>query len=71
MSFVNNLEEWKKLNSVTNVLAAQIMTIRKAMEGKGISPADTPIVMADLLEIEEKLRILGSNLDNPVPFSVK
>jgi hypothetical protein len=58
-----------RLNIVAGKMADEIYTIRKSMEGKGISPVQAPIINAKMTRIEIKLRNLGANLDNPVPFN--
>ena len=58
----------KKLHPVTTSLAEELKVIKDRMEGRGISPRDAPIVMDRLNEIEAKLRMLGANPDNPIPF---
>lgn len=57
-----------RLNKVTNEMAEELQVIHRAMEGRGVSPKDSPIVIARLRNIEEKLRQLGSNSSNPIPF---
>jgi hypothetical protein len=63
-------KEIEKLCAVTNQLAEEILTIRKRMTGRGVSPKDAPLVEFKLVEIENKLKMLGANMDNPVPFDV-
>ena len=59
----------EKLNKVTNDLAEQIKLIREAMTGRGILPADAPLTQMRMKEIEDKLRKIGSNPDDIVPFN--
>lgn len=49
-------------------MAEELQVIHRNMEGKGVSPAQAPLVIDKLKEIEAKLRMIGANLDNPVPF---
>ena len=57
-----------ELSEKTNALAEELHTIVAAMPGRGIYPADSPAVEAKLKEIERKLRMLGANPRNPIPF---
>lgn len=63
--------EWTKVNSVTNNLADVIANINQRMTGRGINPAEVPIVQAKLLEVETILRQIGSNPDKLVPIDAK
>ena len=65
------LDALKRLHPVAKTLADKIKTIADGMEGKGVSPADSPLKIAKLKEIEQELRMLGSDQDNPVPFLFK
>jgi hypothetical protein len=56
-----------ELNDVTNNLAEVIKDIREKMIGRGISPVDAPLVQSKLLEVEQKLRQIGSKANNLVP----
>ena len=60
----------EKLNLVSNDMANTVETIRTGMTGKGVNPAQSPMIELRLLEIERKLRMLGGNKDNPIPFNV-
>lgn len=62
------IELFKQLQVVTNEMADELELMRKKMQGRGINPAEVPLVSARLLDIEGKLRQIGSNMDNPVPF---
>ena len=62
------VEELERLNGVTNDIANEIEVIRKRMTGRGISPDRSSLVEMKLQEIENKLRMLGGNLDDPIPF---
>ena len=57
------------LNTVTNEMAEYVELLRKGMRGKGISPKDAPLVEMRLEELENRLRMLGGNEDDPVPFT--
>lgn len=57
-----------RLQEVTNRMADEIMTIRLTMPGKGINPVDSGVVEYKLLHIENRLRMLGANPDDPIPF---
>lgn len=57
-----------RLHLVNEKLADQIETIRKAMEGKGVSPVDAPLVNFKLKKIEDCIRKIGGDPKNPVPF---
>jgi hypothetical protein len=57
-----------RLQPVSNALAEELKVIKDRMEGRGVNPKDAPIIIDRLNEIEAKLRMLGSNPDNPIPF---
>ena len=57
-----------KLNMFTNRLADKLEVIHKNMEGRGVSPVHAPLVIADLIRIENNLRKIGGDPKNPVPF---
>lgn len=65
------VREWSRVNDVTNNLAEVIKVIKDKMQGRGISPADVPIVSAKLQQIEDTLRQIGSNKDHLVPVDAK
>jgi hypothetical protein len=58
----------RKILLATNDIADQIRTIKNRMEGRGISPAEAPIVMDRFTEIENRLRMIGADKDNVVPW---
>jgi hypothetical protein len=68
LSYQSMIEEMKRLNFVANSLANTISNIRQSMTGRGISPDKSPVIEARLNEVELKLRTLGADLDNPIPF---
>lgn len=49
------------LNKETNILADELKTIRERMRGRGVYPAEANIVMAQLDDIETRIRKIGSN----------
>jgi len=57
-----------KLHPAAQEMAKVIESIRLEMEGKGISPARAPVVIMRLLEVESKLRQLGADQNNPIPW---
>lgn len=58
----------RNLHEVTTKMANDIELIRTGMTGKGVSPAHAPVIEMRLQEIENKLRMLGANEDNPIPW---
>lgn len=67
--------DWRKvatdlgrLNAVTNQLADEVSAIRLKMPGRGIFPAESPAVEAKLHEIENKLRMIGANQADIIPY---
>lgn len=62
------VEAIPKLQATTNAMAFELAGIRNNMTGRGISPADAPMIEYKLKEIENKLRMLGANPDDIVPF---
>jgi hypothetical protein len=62
-----NIEDLHKINFD---LAEEIKLIRLMMVGKGISPADSPLVQSRMHEIESKLRMIGADPNNIIPFEV-
>lgn len=54
------------LNTKTNELAEEVKDIKEKMRGKGIYPAESPIIIERLQEIENSLRTIGSNKDYPL-----
>lgn len=56
------------LNNATNEMADFVELLRKGMRGKGISPRDSPLIEMKLEQLENQLRMLGGNEDNPIPF---
>lgn len=49
------------LNKETNILAEELKTIKERMRGRGVYPAESSIVIAQLDDIEIRLRKIGSN----------
>ena len=62
------LRDIKRLNSASNDMADELSLIRDGMTGKGINPAEAPLVQARLQNIENKLRQLGSKSNNLIPW---
>ena len=58
------------LHKVNTNMADKIQLVRLMMVGKGISPAESPLVQSKLWEIENMLRMIASNPDNVIPFEV-
>ena len=61
-------EMLEHLQLISNNMANDLEIIRKGMTGKGISPDKSPLVEMKIEGIERKLRMLGANKDNPIPF---
>ena len=59
---------FEKINIATNLIAEQIKIIRESMRGKGISPKDAQVVEFEMEEMENKLRMIGADEKNPVPY---
>lgn len=57
-----------ELDVTTNKLAEEIKDIKEKMRGKGIYPAEAPIIISRLEEIEGALRQIGANKDLPLPL---
>ena len=61
-------KDLERLLIVTNIMAEELDLIRKRMPGRGINPRESLTVEAKLFELSNKLRMLGADKDNPVPF---
>ena len=61
-------EEIQQLHKVNLELAEEIRLIRLMMTGRGISPADAPLVQSRMHEVETKLRMIGADFSNIIPF---
>lgn len=55
----------EELNRVTNELADKLQVIHKSMQGRGIPPLDAPVRIAELQDIEDRLRQIGSKTWRP------
>lgn len=62
------LQDIEDLHNVTNEMAETIYAIRTKMEGRGVNPADAPMVTFELKAVEDKLRMLGANKNNIIPW---
>ena len=60
---------FQKLFTATNKMAEDVKLLKDRMTGRGIPPAEAPIVQAKLLELENKLRKIAADPDNWVPFN--
>ena len=58
-----------RLQLVTNESAEFLEILQKNIRGKGLSPAEAPLVEMKLKELEIQLRTLGADEDQPVPFN--
>lgn len=67
MDETKSVIEWTKVHDVTNNLAEVLKVIRDRMQGRGISPAEVPIVSSKLQQVEDVLRRIGSDKDHLVP----
>jgi len=67
IEYTRLVEEWSRVNDLTNNLADVVKVIKEKMQGKGISPAEVGIVMAKLQQVEDRLRQIGANKDHLVP----
>lgn len=67
ISYTRLVTEWSRVFDVTNNLAEVVANIKQRMEGRGISPAEAPIVMAKLQQVETVLRQIGANKEELVP----
>lgn len=70
IKYTELVTEWSRVNDVTNNLAEVIKVVKDRMQGKGISPAEVPIIMSKLQQVEDRLRQIGSNPDKLVPNHV-
>lgn len=55
------------LCQITNALADEIKTIKDKMPGRGVNPAESPLVELRLTEIEQVLRKIGCDKNHPLP----
>lgn len=55
------IEYLEALNKETNKLADDIKTIKEKMRGRGVYPSEAGITIAQLDDIEGRLRKIGSN----------
>ena len=60
---------FQKLFTATNKMAEDVKLLRDRMTGRGISPVEAPVVQAQLLELENKLRKIAADKDNIIPFN--
>lgn len=68
MNLKKLVDDLSRLHSVTNKMADEVYTIHAKMEGRGVNPAEAPLVISKLREIEQKLRMLGANKEDLIPF---
>jgi hypothetical protein len=62
------MEDIRRLGPEMTIIADQVQLIKDSMTGKGISPAEAPLVQARLQEIENKLRMVGNKKNNLIPW---
>jgi len=67
IEYTKLVEEWSRVNDLTNNLAEVIKVIKDKMQGRGISPAEVPIITVKLQQVEDILRQIGASNTTLVP----
>jgi hypothetical protein len=62
--------DMKKLNDSTNRIAYVLEGIKNGMQGKGINPAEVGMISSRLEDVVNKLRMIGADEKNPIPYQV-